>query len=498
MAETEQKQLKTQTNTASMPIKAKPYEHQIRAFNFVLDCFEKSGSAAILADMGTGKSLITIAVTGFLANESKIRKILIVCPLSVVGVWQEEFLKFANFDYELAILKGGTDHKIQILRSLNGENLQVAVVNYESIRRLEKEIMHWNPDFIICDEAHKIKCHKIAASKSLHRLGAKAKYRLILTGTLVTNKAIDVFSPYKFLNPSIFGNSFYSFRNRYFDMIGYGNHTPILKKSMESELKEKIHDIAFRATKAQCLDLPETQEITRFVELELSAMNTYKKLVKDSFAELSKGEITITNVLTKILRLSQLTGGFLSNDKDFKVQKISNAKLQALDDIIENVLESNQKLVVIVRFIPEIKAICKLLEKKKIKFSLITGEVKNRAEEIEKFQNNPEIKVFVGQIATAGLGITLTASSTMVFYSLDYSMSNFEQAQGRIHRVGQKQNCTYIYLIARNTIDEKVLQALKDKSNLAKSLIDDYRLGGNPFEINFKNYGGRIDGKQNF
>lgn len=89
--------------------------------------------------------------------------------------------------------------------------------------------------------------------------------------------------------------------------------------------------------------------------------------------------------------------------------------------------------------------------------------------------------VFIGQIATAGLGITLTAASLMVFYSLDYSMSNYEQTRARIHRVGQKNECTYIHLVARGTVDEKVLKALHDKANLAKSLVDDYRAGMNPF-----------------
>lgn len=95
----------------------------------------------------------------------------------------------------------------------------------------------------------------------MHRMGREASYRLLLTGTVITNKAIDVFSQYKFLNPAIYGNSFYAFRNRYFDMVGYGNHTPVLKKSMEGELTEKLHSISYRATKAECLDLPETTDV---------------------------------------------------------------------------------------------------------------------------------------------------------------------------------------------------------------------------------------------
>jgi len=94
--------------------------------------------------------------------------------------------------------------------------------------------------------------------------------------------------------------------------------------------------------------------------------------------------------------------------------------------------------------------------------------------------------VFIGQIATAALGITLTAASTMVFFSMDYSMSNYEQARARIHRVGQKNACSYIHLVVKNTIDEKVIKALRDKSDLAKALIDDYRRGVNPFESDTK------------
>lgn len=379
------------------------------------------------------------------------------------------------------VLTGSASKKADMLRSMHSPYLQVAVVNYESAWRLEKELLSWDADLIIADEGHKIKTHNIAAAKTMHKLGAKARYRMLLTGTVITNKAIDVFSQYKFVNPDIFGKSFYTFRNRYFDMVGYGNHTPMLKKSMEKELTEKLHSIAFRATKAECLDLPEMTDVIRRVQLEPAAMKLYRDLVKDSYAELGKRELTVTNVLTRMLRLSQLTGGFLGDDEGATIHKVSDAKLFVLEDIIDEVLQEGKKLVVIVRFIPEINAICRLLDKKNIKHTLVKGGVKDRDEQIAQFQTNPDVLVFVGQIATAGLGITLTAASTMVFYSLDYSMSNFEQTKARIHRAGQKYPCTYLYLIAKGTIDEKVLEALRNKANLAKALVDDYRSGNNPF-----------------
>lgn len=406
---------------------------------------------------------------------------LIVAPLSILGVWEEEFQKYAAFPYALAVLSGSSAKKLDTLRHMNGTALQVVVVNYESAWRLEKALTAWHPDLIIADEGHKIKTHNIAASKAMHRMGTKASYRLLLTGTVITNKAIDVFSQYKFLNPAIYGNSFYAFRNRYFDMVGYGNHTPVLKKSMEGELTEKLHSISYRATKAECLDLPETTDVIRQIELEPAALRIYRGLVKESYAELAGGEVTATNILTRLLRLSQLTGGFLGNDETAAVEQVSAAKLSALEDILDGAMAEGKKLVIIARFIPEIRAICKLLEKRGLGYSCITGEVKNRDEQVARFQKESEVMAFVGQIATAGLGITLTAASTMVFYSLDYSMSNFEQTKARIHRVGQRMPCTYLYLVARGTVDEKVLAALESKADLARTLVDDYRSGRNPF-----------------
>ena len=266
-------------------------------------------------------------------------------------------------------------------------------------------------------------------------------------------------------------------------MTGYGQHTPVMKESMEEAFTCRMHSIAFRATKAECLDLPETTDIVRKVTLEPTAMKIYQNLVEQSYAELVSGEeVTAPNVLTRLLRLSQLTGGFLGNDATEAVEAVSTAKLALLEDIVDASVQENQKIVVIARFVPEIDAIRKMLDRKGIHFSLIMGGVKDRDGQVRQFQNDPAVQVFIGQIATAGMGLTLTAASTMVFYSLDYSMSNYEQCRARIHRAGQKFPCTYIHLIAKGTVDGKVMQALKNKANLAKSLIDDWRKGNNPFE----------------
>ena len=436
-----------------LPIRAAPYKHQREAAYFALGHLKTGGGEALLMEMGTGKTLTGIAIIGQLWNERCIQRLLIVAPLSILGVWRDEFNKFADYDYSLVVLEGTGARKADTIRHMNGAALQVLVVNYESAWRLEKELAAWKPDCIVCDEGHKIKTHNIAASRALHRLGAKAKYRLLLTGTVITNKPIDVFSQYKFVDPSVYGNSFYLFRNRYFDMVGYGNHTPVMKRSMEAEFTEKLHSIAFRATKAECLDLPETTDVVQRVDLEPAALRAYRQLVKDSYAELSEGSVTVTNVLTRLLRLSQLTGGFVGNDDDTVTEQVSSAKLDALSDLLDSAENDGYKLVIIARFIPEIHAIERLLQKKGLRYAMIYGGVTDRPAQIKAFQNDPDVRVFIGQIATAGLGITLTAASTMVFYSLDYSMSNYEQTRARIHRVGQKHPCTYIHLVARGTVD---------------------------------------------
>ena len=469
-----------------MPIKVRPYLHQQAAFDFACRKFgllpsdSRSRGVALLMEMGCGKTLTSIGIAGILYQFGLVNRVLVVAPLSILGVWDEEFSSMAAFPYSLTVLKGTGEKKKQQIREVSGDGLQVLVVNYESARILEKELLQYDADLIIADEGHKIKENRSKQSRAMHSLGDRASYRLLLTGTLITNKELDVFSEYRFLNSRVFGTSFYAFRNQYFDMVGYGNHIPRFRQWMLDDFLRRMHSIAYRVTKAECLDLPEVTEEVVPVALEPKAMKAYRELEQDSFTELIDGEVTAMNVLTKLLRLSQLTGGHVTDD-DSGDHRISTAKLDALSDILDSAADQGQKAVVMARFVPELNDIEELLRKKKIPYAVVRGGVKDRAAEVARFQNDPECRVFVGQIAAAGLGITLTAANMMVFYSLDYSMSNFDQAKARIHRVGQAKRCHYIYLTCTGTVDRKVLRSLRSKVDLAKMLVDDYRKGRNPF-----------------
>ncbi len=473
----------------TMPVTAPPFDHQQKAYEFALGRFGllnsrvHSNGVGYFFEMGCGKTLTAIGTMGTLYKLNRICKVLIVCPLSVVGVWADELAKFADFPYSILILnaKLSTSAKIEALRNFKGTGLQITVINYDSVILMPETLRRWAADLIVADEAHKLKNGQAKVSKAMHTLAAEARYRLALTGTPIPNKEVDIFSIYKFLNQNVFGSSFYQFRGRFFFMTGYGQHEPRLLPSMRDEFARRMHSIAYRVTKDECLDLPAITDITQKVELEPKAKKLYKTFTEECAAELERGEITAANILTKILRLSQITGGFVASDDSTLMQSVSTAKLNALSDIIDSSVESGKKLVVIARFTAEIIAIADLLQKKKVRYSLVNGAVKDRDAQISAFQNDPSVQVFVGQIATVALGVSLTASSTMVFYSLDYSMSNYDQCRARIHRTGQKYPCTYIHLVSPGTVDVRVLRALRNKTELSKSLVDDFRAGSNPF-----------------
>ena len=437
----------------------------------------------LLFEMGCGKTLTAIAIAGAAYEKGAIEKVLVVAPTSVCSVWPKEFDDYADFKYNVAVLLGDKQKRLAALRSLTAfpfKALKVAVINYESTWRegLFEALLDWKPDMVIADESQRIKTPDAEQSKAMHQIGDIAKYKLILSGTPVQNDAIDLFSQYRFLNPNIFGYNFYAFRGRYAIMGGFNRKKIVGYKDLD-QLIQKEHSIAYRVTKAEALDLPEQTFLTRYIQLAGKEKQLYDKIKKDSFAELENGGmITAPTVLTKLLRLQQFTGGFIQADEGTKPELVFKGKLNALEDILEDyVIGEGKKLVIFCRFRPEIDLIQKLLEKKKIQYRSIYGDIKidDRGPIVADFQKIPEIKVFLAQIDTAGLGITLTAADTCVYYSENFNYAAYSQSLARIHRIGQRNTCTYIHLVVEKTVDEIILKALSKKEDLAKTIVDDWR-----------------------
>ena len=437
----------------------------------------------LLFEMGCGKTLTAIAIAGAAYEKGEIEKVLVVAPTSVCSVWPKEFSDYANFKYKVNVLLGDKKKRLQELEALKNfpfKALKVAVINYESTWRegLFEALVDWKPDLVIADESQRIKTHDAEQSKAMHQIGDVAKYKLILSGTPVQNDAIDLFSQYRFLDPTIFGWNYYAFRNRYAIMGGFNRKQIVGYKDLDL-LIQKEHSIAYRVTKDEALDLPEQTFLTRYIQLAGKEKQLYDKIKKDSFAELENGGmITAPTVLTKLLRLQQFTGGFIQADDGTKPELVFKGKLNALEDILEDyVIGEGKKLVIFCRFRPEIDLIQKLLEKKKIQYRSIYGDIKidDRGPIVADFQKIPEIKVFLAQIDTAGLGITLTAADTCVYYSVNFNYAAYSQSLARIHRIGQKNRCVYIHLTVEHSIDETILKALAKKEDLAKTVVDDWR-----------------------
>ena len=466
----------------SVPVNAQLFAHQIKGLNMALERFKEGAGFGLLFEVGCGKTLTAISIAGVLFEKNKIERVLVVCPSSIVSVWEQDIEKFAAFPYTVRALQGNKQTRLKLLEgllnaTLGDPPLSIAVINYESVHRegIFQGLLGYDADLIICDESQRIKTHNAAQSKAMHKLGDKARYKLILSGTPVQNNAIDLWSQYRFLDPSIFGSNFYAFKARYTVSGGFQGKQIIGYQNLE-ELIKKAHSIAYRVKKEECLDLPEQLFIDRPIELSAPEKRLYNDIKNESLAELESGTVTAETILTKILRLQQFTGGFLADDEG-NMNQVSSAKLDTLKEILEDFIPSGDKVVIFARFTEELKAIKKLLDNMSIKFDFIDGSVpqEKRGGIVSHFQNDSETKVFLAQVATAGLGITLTAASISIFYSVSFNYAEFTQCVGRIHRIGQKKKCTYINLVCKDTIDEKILKALSKKQLTAKEIVDDWR-----------------------
>lgn len=455
----------------AVPLRTQLYRHQQQAFEIgvTLD------HSAFLMEQGTGKTLAAIAVAGHRFQQGQVKRLLVVAPLSVLSEWKRQFKQHAAFPYHLEILTDAMERRKKALTEWEDtDGLQVAVVNYDGAWRIAPELIGWKPDMIIADESQQIKNGQAKRSKAMGAIGKVAKYRMVLTGTPVTQSPLDFFSQYKFLDPAIFGNSFVKFRDKYAVMGGYGGYQVVGYKNQE-DLARKAHSIAYRVTKTEALDLPAAVDQTLMVDLGPKARRIYHQMASEALVKLGESTtITAPIVLTQLLRLQQITGGFLPGQDE--PVAIGTEKLDVLTELLEGFPE-DKKVVIFARFIPEVKAISERLKKLNIKHVTLVGGISSsgREEAIRSFQEDPSTRVFLAQIATGGLGITLTAADTAIFFSVDYSLTNYEQAKARIHRIGQTQRVTYIHLMAQGTVDLTVAEALQGKRDIAKMMVDDLK-----------------------
>lgn len=448
---------------------------------------------ALLMEPGTGKSKVAIDFCGRMHSQKGLERVLIIAPLSVLGVWEEEITKHLGEGVPRRVirLRRNLPHKIKQIEEIdlipvtitavtNGRwdgipisqrpSLTFVIINYESCWRAQMlaQLQKFDPQCVIVDESHRIKNPQALQSKGVYRF-CDVRWKLILTGTPVTKSPLDIFGQWKFLKPEIFGENWFRFKNRYAVYGGYKNYEIVRFKNLD-DIRRKVHHDAYFATKDECLDLPETVYQDIEVELETRLRKQYNEMERDFCLILQRGEvITAPIILTKMLRLSQLTGGFITDEAGVN-HRVGSEKLHVIKDLLETYTYPARKVVVFARFLWEIHNITRIASECMLYPVVFTGEVPadKRDGLLRTFHEDPKCKVFIAQIATGGLGISLTAAQTAIFYSLDFDLGHYIQACDRLHRIGQANKVLYLHITAQETIDTIVSEALRTKQDLAE------------------------------
>jgi SNF2 family DNA or RNA helicase len=494
--------------------KTKPMEHQYVGLAKCLG----AEAYALLLEMGCGKTKIAIDKIGIEFTTNKINRVLVIAPNGVHHNWvAEELPKHLNLPYTIFEwgCSGGKKYikeKEAILKP--SEELHIVTINVEALstevgKTFCAKFLKSGDTLMIIDESSRIKNPSAMRTKAIITLGKSAKQRLILTGTPITQSPVDAYAQFKFLDPKILGAStFTAFKHEY--CITRPMKNKFTQRSFDSivgfknldKLKELIAPYSYRVTKEECLDLPE--KIYKKCSFPLSHR---QRAVYDSLATTLMAEIDFTNIekrivdnintaygsiatkimddpkmvttqiiLTKLLRLQQICGGFVTADDESEPTAfVDNPKLDLMMELLEDI---EGKVIIWARFKAEIKAIVKALQNKYGHGSVVQywGEVAqtDRNEAVELFQmRGISTRFFVGNPHSGGIGLTLTAATTMIYYSNDFSLETRLQSEDRAHRIGQKKNVTYIDLVAENTIDEKVMEALRNKQSVANLITGD-------------------------
>ena len=461
------------------------YRFQKRAIRFVLGRKARSG---LFMDMGTGKTRVTVETASHIRS---CRRILVVLPLSAAGVWRSEIRKWAPEARSVTATRASIKLralKVKHLRERDPRRRVYLLVGYESFWRepLRRQILRWEPDMVVYDEAHRLKSWRTRQSKFAHSLAVKdnkihtPRFVLPLTGTPMPNGPQDAFSIFKAFNPKVFGTRYIEFEARYIIKGGYMNYQ-IVGYQHQEELQKKIAAHSFRITKAEALDLPPQVDVVIPVELSRRGRYYYEKMAKDAIVQIneasSRGTALGRIVLSQELRLQQIASGFVRVEEKGKIITFDTSKRDALKDLLSDVLLSEELAVVFCRFRRDVEAACAVARELKADVFRLDGTVPQRTREkyIREFSNHYSDKpaVLVAQIQVASLSIDLTAAHIGIFYSRNWSYLDYEQARSRLHRHGQEHKVTYYHLIATNTIDEKIQKRLEKKEEVQATLLRD-------------------------
>ena len=478
--------------TVKLKYKLKPFDHQIDALEYGWDRPE----FALFMEMGTGKSKVLIDNMAMLYLEGQINFALVIAPKGVYRNWvAKEIPEHMSDDIPYRVIRwvsGPNKKQQEEMRSVKDkfDGLTIFVMNVEAYSSLKgQKAGQWMAGalgargMIAIDESTTIKNHKAKRTKSLMKIAAGFKYRRLLTGSPITKSPMDIYSQCEFLRPGLLGfESYYAFQGRYAVVqrrkMGQAAFQQIVGFRNLDELTRRIDMFSFRVLKKDCLDLPDKIYTARYVGMTPDQFQMYEQIRRHAMVLLDSGEMsTAPAVITQMLRLQQIMSGHLKTD-DGDMLYFPSKRMDALEEIIN---EHDGKAIIWSRFRYDIQQITETLNKKFGQGCAVSyyGDTSDddRAAAVLNFQNpSHPLKFFVGNPATAGYGLTLTEANLVVYYANDFNLETRIQSEDRAHRIGQKNNVTYIDLICEGSIDERIVKALRAKIDIgAKVLGEDAR-----------------------
>ena len=448
-----------------------PWDHQVEAWRFIVD----KSSAYLAMDMGTGKTLVSIQ--DILWHEAK--NILILCPKAVIPVWPNEFRRHApNHPISACVLNKGSGKKKaeqagEVQRFSQAAKMPfVLVVNYESAWRepLSKFILSTKWDYVIYDEAHKIKKPGGKSSRFCARLVHNSKKRLALSGTPLPNDKLDAYGQCRALDPGMFGTVVAVFRNRYAEMAPWNEYV-VHRWRNEREYNDLLNLFMFRVDQ-EVLNLPPVVHQYLEVPLSAKARKLYESMERDFVSAIGPDQyISASNALSKMVRLAQITSGTVttvdSDGLNSGTEIIDKGKRDALKTVLEGI-DANEKIVVFCRFRHELETVERITNDIGRTYRELSGTRKEL--DGDRFPHDGD--VLGVQLQSGGVGVNLSDSAYCVYFSLTFNLADYLQSLARTHRGGQRRSVKYIHILAEDTIDGVIYEALKNKKDVIDEVIN--------------------------
>jgi len=444
------------------PGRYKPMDHQRTTAEF-LTLHRKS---FCFNEQGTGKTASAIWAADFLMKQGKVRRALVICPLSIMdSAWRADLFEVA-MHRTVSVAHGDAKKRKQIINA----GAEFVVINFDGVEIVEEEIRNGKFDLIIVDEATHYKNSQSKRWKCLNRLITDDTWLWMMTGTPAAQSPLDAFGLAKLVNPSAVPRYFGSFRDQVMMKI---TQFKWMQKPGATETVYNALQPAIRFTKDECLDLPDMTYVKRVVELTRQQKKYYNELKNKLVMEAAGEEVTAVNAAIVLNKLLQISAGAVYTDDGSTLEFDIKNRYNVLKEVID---ESSQKVLVFVPFRHTIDILVDKLRKDGVTTEVIRGDVPvtRRTEIFKRFQETPDPKILVIQPQSAAHGVTLTAANTVVWWGPTSSLETYAQANARVHRSGQKHPCTVVQLQG-SAVEKHVYALLDNRIDVHTKIIDLYK-----------------------